>query len=83
MITSDARCTPEIKCSIAVAKTAFGKKKTLFTSKLDLYLRKKLVGCFIWSIAMYGAETGTLWKADEEIPGKFRNVLLEKDGEDQ
>jgi hypothetical protein len=36
MITSDARCTREIKSRIAVAKAAYNKKKTLFTSKLDL-----------------------------------------------
>jgi len=28
---------------IAMAKAAFSKKKTLFTSKLDLNLRKKLI----------------------------------------
>ena len=31
----------EIKSRIAMAKAAFSKKKTLFTSKLDLNLRKK------------------------------------------
>jgi hypothetical protein len=36
---------------------AFNKKKTLFTSRLDLHLRKKLVQCYMWSIALYGAET--------------------------
>ena len=40
---------------IAMAKAAFSKKKTLFTSKLDLNLRKKLVKCYIWSMALYGA----------------------------
>jgi hypothetical protein len=30
---NDARCTLEIKCRIAMAKAAFNKKKTLFTSK--------------------------------------------------
>jgi hypothetical protein len=29
----------------------------LFTSILDLELRKKLVKCYIWSIALCGAET--------------------------
>ena len=33
------------------------KKKTLFTSKMDLNLRRKLVKCQIWSMALYGAET--------------------------
>jgi hypothetical protein len=41
MITNDARCTREIKARIAMAKAAFNRKKTLFTSKSDLELRKK------------------------------------------
>jgi hypothetical protein len=40
-----------------MAKATFNKKKTLFTSKSDLNSRKKLVKCYIWSIALYGAET--------------------------
>jgi hypothetical protein len=36
MITNDARCTQEIKSSIAKVKATFNKKRTLFTSKLDL-----------------------------------------------
>jgi len=43
-----------------MAKAAFSKKKTLFTSKLDLNLRKKLIKCYIWSMALYGADTWTL-----------------------
>jgi hypothetical protein len=35
-----------------------------FTSTLDLELRKKLVKCYIWSIALYGAETWTLRAVD-------------------
>jgi hypothetical protein len=50
----------EIKSRIAMAKAAFNKKKTLFTSKLDLNLRMKLVKCYIWSIALYGA--GERWR---------------------
>ena len=46
-------------------KAAFN-KKTLFTSKLDLNLRKKLVKCYIWSMALYGAETWTLRAADQK-----------------
>jgi hypothetical protein len=44
---------------------------TLFTSKLDLNLRKKLVKCCIWSIALYGAETWTLWKVDQKYLESF------------
>jgi len=46
ILTNDGRCTCEIKCRIAMAKAAFNKKRTLFTSALDLELRKKLVKCY-------------------------------------
>jgi hypothetical protein len=46
MITNDARSTREIKSQAAMAKEAVN-KKTLFTSKMDLNLRKKLVGYYI------------------------------------
>jgi hypothetical protein len=40
-----------------MAEAAFNKKRALFISKMDLEQRKKLVKCYIWSIALYGAET--------------------------
>jgi hypothetical protein len=60
MLTNDGRCTCEIKCRIAMAKAAFNKKRSLFTSTLDLELRKNLVKCYVWSIAFYGADTWTV-----------------------
>jgi hypothetical protein len=61
-LRNDGRCTCEIKCRIAAAKAAFNKKKkkNLFASILDLELRKKLVKCYIWSIALYDAETSEM-----------------------
>ena len=47
-------------------KLQFNKKRTLFTSTLDLELRKKLVKCYVWSIALYGAETWTLRAVDHK-----------------
>jgi hypothetical protein len=70
MIRNDARCTHEIKSRIAMAKAAFN-KRTLFTSKLDLNLRKKLVKCYIWSIALYNAETWTLRTVDQKYKKSF------------
>jgi hypothetical protein len=49
-----------------MAKAAFIKKRALFTSTLDLELRKKLVKCYIWSIDLYGAETWTLLAVDQK-----------------
>jgi len=65
ILTNDGGCTCEIKCRTAMAKTACNKKRALFTSTLDLELRKKLVKCYIWSIALYGAETWTLRAVDQ------------------
>jgi hypothetical protein len=68
ILTNDGRCTCEIKCRIAMAKAAFNKKRTLpvFTGTLDLELKKKLVKCYIWNIALYGAETSTLRAVDQK-----------------
>ena len=72
ILTNDGRCTCEIKCRIAaMAKAAINKKRSLFTSTLDLELRKKLVRCYIWSIALYGAETWTLRAVDQKYLESF------------
>jgi hypothetical protein len=49
-----------------MAKPAFNKKKkkNRFTSTLDLSLRKRLLKCYIWSLAVYGDETRKFRAAD-------------------
>jgi hypothetical protein len=49
-----------------MSKAAFNKKRTRFTSTMYLELRKKLVKCYIWSIALYSAETWTLRAVDQK-----------------
>jgi len=71
MITNDARCKWEIKSWITMAKAALNIKKNLFTSKLDLNLRKKLVKCYIWSIAFCGYETWAFWEVDQKCLESF------------
>jgi len=69
MVTNDARCTREIKFRIAMAKALNNneeEEEALFTGKLDLNLRKKRVKCCIWSVALCGAETWILGKADHK-----------------
>ena len=80
MITNDARCTREIKSMIVTAKFAFNKKRTLAnhtglqfkgeTSKV-LHLEQSFVWC------------GNLDTSESRsgIPGKFRSLVLEKDGD--
>jgi len=55
----------KLNAGLPMTKTAFN-KNALFTSKMDLNLRKKLVKCYIWSIALYGVETWTLQKVDQK-----------------
>ena len=55
-----------LNAAFSIAKAAFNKKKNLFTSKLDLNLRKKLVKCYIWSMALYDAETWTFRATDQK-----------------
>jgi hypothetical protein len=60
MITNDARSTCENEVKIAMATGRF------LTCKLVLNLSKKLVKCYIWSIAFYVDQTWTLDKIDQE-----------------
>jgi hypothetical protein len=52
-------------------KAVFNKKMALFINKINLELRKKLVKCYIWSIALYGAETWALRAVDQKNLGSF------------
>ena len=63
-------------------ETAFN-EKTLFSRKLDLHLRKKLGKYYIWSTALCGADNRAFRKNRSEIPSKFRNMVMQKDGKDQ
>jgi hypothetical protein len=55
-----------------MVKSAFHKLKNLFSTKLDLNLRKTLFKCRIWNTVLYGAETLTLWKVDQECLVSFK-----------
>jgi len=54
-----------------MAKAPFNKNKTLCTRKLDLNFRKKLVMCYIWSRASFGAENWTLWTVYQKYLESF------------
>jgi hypothetical protein len=72
MLNNDGRCTVEIKSRIAMEKYPFNYKRVLFTGKVDLELREKLVKCYIWSGALYGAEIGTVWGVDRKQMESFK-----------
>jgi len=56
---------------LAMTKTTFNKKKTLFTSKLELNLRKKLIKYYIWNTALFGAETWAHRKVGQKCQESF------------
>ena len=72
ILTNNGKCTCEIKYRIDMAKAALNKKRALFTSTLDLKLRKKLVKCYIWSIALHGAEIWTLRAVGQKYLESFK-----------
>jgi hypothetical protein len=82
-IANDARYIQGIKSRIVMAQASFNNNKALLTSKLDLNLRKKIVKCYTWITALYGAGTWALWREDQKYLEILRNVVLEKVGEHQ
>jgi hypothetical protein len=61
LVTDDVICIHAIQFMISMAEAAFYKKKTDSSADSSSNLRKKLVKCYILSIALCGAETWTLW----------------------
>jgi hypothetical protein len=70
LITNDETCTRKVKSRIAIAKAAFNKNK-IFTSKLELNLRKILLKRYILSVALYCAEIWTLRTVDQKCLESF------------
>jgi hypothetical protein len=62
------RYSRKIKARIVIAKADSTRRKlfALFLNKLHLYLRKEVVKCHIWSIALCDAEFGTLREGDQK-----------------
>jgi len=47
------------------------KKQLLCSNNLSLEMKKKFLKSYIWSVALYGLETGTLGKNEERIVNAF------------
>jgi hypothetical protein len=52
-------------------KGSIQQEEDSFHQQTDLHLRKKLVNCYVWSIALYGAETWTIRTVDQKHLGSF------------
>jgi len=66
IISQDGCCTEEIRSGFEIAKNVFMKKKKLFTGKMKQELRKRIMKCLVWSVALYAAETWTLIRTGED-----------------
>jgi len=47
-----------------MAKKVFMVKKKLFTGKMNLELKKRIMKCLVWSVALYAAEMWALKQTD-------------------
>ena len=47
-------------------KTGFSRKRSIFCGPLEKELRKRLVKCFVWRVALYGAKTWTLRRKEQK-----------------
>ena len=66
MVQSSRKYETEIRVRTGTAETAFEKKHRTLTSKtLSKNVKVRLVKYFIWSVALYGAETWTSKKSEE------------------
>ena len=65
MLTDGGRCTVKLNVGLSWLKLHLTRGR-LFTGTLGLNLRKKLVKCYIWSIALCGGETGTVRAVDKK-----------------
>jgi hypothetical protein len=48
-----------------MTERAINKQKSFFTSKLEVNLEKKLLSCYIWSIASCCSVIGAFWKVGD------------------
>ena len=65
-ISSSLICCQEVKQKIALTKEAFNRKTSIFCVPLEKELRKRLVKCFVWNLALCGAETWTLRRNEQK-----------------
>ena len=61
-----------------MTKEAFKRKRSIFCRPLEKELWKRLVKCFVWSVALYGAETWTLRRSDQKRLEAFENPVTKE-----
>jgi len=57
----------DIQSRTEMEKKVFIEKKKLHTSKMNLKLKKRIMKCLIWSVALYAAQTWTLTQTGRRL----------------
>ena len=60
------KCTELIKCKDCHGKSCIQQEEDSLYQQTGLKFEEKLVKCYIWSMALYGAETWMLRAADQK-----------------
>ena len=69
LITSDGRCTTEIRKRIAMAKDTFQRMKPVLTNRnIRLATKIRVLKTYVWSVLLYGCEC---WTINTEIEKKL------------
>ena len=68
LITDDGSCSKEIRARIAMAKTAFNRRKELLTRGIKQKVKKKIIKAVFWSVLLHGSET---WSLKTEDPNSL------------
>jgi len=63
LISEDGSCTKGIWSRIEMAKKVLMEKKIVYW-KMNLELKKGIMKCLVWSVALYAAKTWTLTQTD-------------------
>ena len=61
IITSDGRCSTEIKRRIAIAKDSFSKMRPIFKNhNISITTKHRVLKAYVWSVLLYGCECWTI-----------------------
>ncbi|KAG1699292.1 putative phosphoenolpyruvate synthase [Nymphon striatum] len=73
VVNENAKCLTEVRKRIGMAKTSFWKCKEFLRRDLALTLKKRLLDCYVKSVAAYGCEA---WTFSKEIIARINALQL-------
>ncbi|KAG1668804.1 Craniofacial development protein 2 [Nymphon striatum] len=73
VVNENAKCLIEVRKRIGMAKTSFWKCKEFLRRDLALTLKKRLLDCYVKSVAAYGCEA---WTFSKEITARINALQL-------